>query len=148
MPLTSRSSDISRVESSRIKSIFINDVSGSDTGGVTINLIKGGVVEIEPVTSEINYGVMQVLERVRVQFDIPDIMAPNTGQFVYELTTKIIPRVKITNFKGTTIVLDSGNSSLPAMTFTKRLLQDDNIWVWRIEGIGYKSNEADLNTTV
>jgi len=147
MALTSRSSNISRIVPDRVKSILINDVSGSDTGAVTLNLVRGGTLRIEPVTAEINYGTAQVLERITVQFDIPDIMSPQTGQFVHELTSKVIPRVKLTMFDGTVITLDSGDNNLPILIFAKELVEQDGILVWRLTGTGYKSKEADLNTT-
>jgi len=147
MALTSRSSNISRIVPSRVKSVLINDVSGSDTGAVTIDLIKAGTFRIDPVNAEINYGEVQVFEKMTLQFDIPDIMSPQTGQFVHELTTKIIPRVKLTMFDGTVITLDSGDNNKPILIFTKQLVEDGGIFVWRLTGTGYKDKEADLNTT-
>jgi len=144
MPLTNRSSDVSKAVPSRIKSILINDQYDTDAGGITINLLTEGEYRVEAVTYDTTLGARQIAERHILRFQIPDILSPNTGTFVNDLVTKVIPRVKITFIDGTTITITSGSNSEPAFNFRKELRAQGNVLVWEIEGERYKSVEPML----
>ena len=146
MPLTSRTSNPSRILPRRFKKIEVSDVTGG-TGAVAIPLIGTGEYRVDPVEFDTSLGRRQCAERHIIRFDVPDILAPNTGQLVNELVTKIIPYVKITFLDGSTVTIDSGDNNEPAFNFTKQLINEGEIVVWRVEGERYKSVEPMLNTT-
>ncbi|MEN3039761.1 MAG: hypothetical protein ABDI07_11560 [Candidatus Kryptonium sp.] len=144
MPLTSRTSDATKVVPARIRAIIVNDTTGTDAGAITISLLSEGEYRVEPVVYETTLGRRQIAERHIIRFQIPDLLSPQTGTFVNELVTRIIPRVKIRLLDGTEITIDSGTNSEPAFHFTKTLTRNNEVLVWEIEGERYKSVEPML----
>lgn len=142
MAITSRTSDVSKAVPGRFRKLAFKEL-GADTA-VEVTLLRDGEYRIEPIPYDTLTGRRQIAERHVLEFEIPDILAPNTGQFVNDLVTKAIRWVQIVYLDGTTVTIDSGADGEAAFHFTKEFRKQGEVNVWRITGERIKSVEPAL----
>ncbi len=142
LALTTRTSDTSKLQPSMIRKLeFSDDKDGATPVAITFS-DEGAAYTTDGDLFNSCFGPRQVNEIHKVDFFLPDMATTNTGTFVNELVTKVIPWFKVTFVNGFTVTVTSGDNTVPAINFKKQIATKDKALGWQLTGVGIKSVEA------
>jgi hypothetical protein len=140
--LTARTASTGSMQPKRIASFAFSDATGGANPVTITQLGEKSSYTSDADTSNTMYGPRQVTEKHKIIMFWPDPQVANSNVLANQLVTLIIPWVQVTYMNGTTVTLDSGNSAVPIMNFTKKWAEDGEAVGWQLDGVGIKSVEA------
>lgn len=149
MPFSVKNRDFSKVEASDIIKVELSTLTNPTTPELSIEYIARGRYTKTAQTAETVFGEVTVFYRHELTFDIIDVATPadttagkaSTERIIYELTTLPAAFVRITKRNGVQRTLQSGADNVPVMQFRVNYVNEGNVLVARVMGLGFTSVE-------